>query len=54
MLVPYMAFAEDSSIFLTRQVTEHLETNIWLVEKMLGTQFNFSKENGLWKVERRG
>jgi RNA 3'-terminal phosphate cyclase (ATP) len=54
MLIPYMAFAENSSVFLTRQVTEHLETNIWLVEKMLGTQFNVSKENGLWKVERRG
>ena len=54
MLIPYMAFAEDSSVFRTRQVTAHLETNIWLVEKMLGTQFNVSKENGLWKVERRG
>jgi RNA 3'-phosphate cyclase len=54
MLVPYIAFAEDSSIFLTRRVTEHLETNIWLVEKMLGKQFNVSKENDLWKVERRG
>jgi RNA 3'-phosphate cyclase len=54
MLIPYMAFAEDSSVFLARQVTGHLETNIWLVEKMLGTKFNVSKENDLWKVERRG
>jgi RNA 3'-terminal phosphate cyclase (ATP) len=54
MLVPYLAFAEGSSVFLTRQVTAHLETNIWLVEKMLGTQFKVSKENGFWKVERRG
>ena len=53
MLIPYMAFAEDSSVFLTRQVTAHLETNIWLVETMLGTQFKVSKENDLWKVERR-
>jgi RNA 3'-phosphate cyclase len=54
MLIPYLAFAEDSSVFLARQVTGHLETNIWLVEKMLGTKFNVSKENDLWKVERRG
>jgi len=54
MLVPYMAFAGGSSVFLTRQVTEHLETNIWLTEKMLGTQFTVTKQNGLWMVEKRG
>ncbi len=54
MLVPYMAFAEGSSVFLTRQVTEHLETNIWLTEKMLGTQFTVTKQHGLWMVEKRG
>jgi RNA 3'-phosphate cyclase len=54
MLVPYMAFAEGSSVFLTRQVTKHLETNIWLVEKMLGTRFTVTRMNGLWMVEKRG
>jgi RNA 3'-phosphate cyclase len=54
MLVPYLAFAEGSSVFLTRQITEHLETNIWLVEKMLGTRFSVAKQNGLWMVEKRG
>jgi RNA 3'-phosphate cyclase len=54
MLVPYMAFGEGSSVFLTTQVTEHLETNIWLVEKMLGTRFAVTKQNGLWMVEKRG
>ena len=54
MLVPYMAFAEGSSVFLARQVTEHLETNIWLVEKMLGTRFTVTKQNGLWMIEKRG
>jgi len=54
MLVPYMAFAEGSSVFLTRQVTEHLETNIWLVEKMLGTRFAVTRKNGLWMIEKRG
>jgi RNA 3'-terminal phosphate cyclase (ATP) len=54
MLVPYMAFAGGSSVFLTRQVTEHLETNIWLVEKMLGTRFTVAKQDGLWMVEKGG
>ena len=54
MLVPYMAFAEGSSVFLARQATEHLETNIWLAEKMLGKQFTVTKQNGLWRVEKRG
>ena len=54
MLVPYMAFAEGASVFLTRQVTEHLETNIWLVEKMLGMRFAVTRKNGLWMIEKRG
>jgi len=54
MLVPYLAFAGGSSVFLTRQITEHLETNIWLVEKMMGTRFSVAKQNGLWMVEKRG
>jgi RNA 3'-terminal phosphate cyclase (ATP) len=54
MLVPYMAFADGSSAFLTRQVTEHLETNIWLVEKMLGMRFAVTRKNGLWMIEKRG
>jgi RNA 3'-terminal phosphate cyclase len=49
-----MAFAEGASVFLTRQVTEHLETNIWLVEKMLGTRFAVTRKNGLWMIEKRG
>jgi RNA 3'-phosphate cyclase len=54
MLVPFMAFAEDSSVFLVRQVTEHLETNLWLAKKMLGTRFPVTRQDGLWMVERRG
>jgi RNA 3'-terminal phosphate cyclase (ATP) len=52
MLVPYMALAEGTSTFLTRKVTDHLETNVWLVEKMLKVQFNIQKKNNLFKIER--
>lgn len=52
MLIPYMAFAEGISSFLTRKVTEHLETNIWLVEKMLEVRFKIQKVNNLFKIEK--
>jgi RNA 3'-terminal phosphate cyclase (ATP) len=52
MLVPYMALAEDTSSFLTRKVSDHLETNIWLAEKMLKTQFNIQKVNNLFRIEK--
>ncbi len=54
MLIPYMALAKGTSAYLTRKVSGHLETNIWLVEKMLNTQFKVEKVNGLFRVEKEG
>jgi RNA 3'-terminal phosphate cyclase (ATP) len=53
LLIPYMALAHDNSTFLTRTISEHLETNIWLSEKMLNVKFAVEKRNNLYKVERR-
>jgi len=52
MLVPYMALAEGASSFLTRTVSEHLETNVWLAEKMLKVRFNTQKVNNLFRIEK--
>jgi RNA 3'-terminal phosphate cyclase (ATP) len=52
MLVPYMALAEGTSSFLAREVSEHLETNIWLAEKMLKARFNIQKVNNLFRIEK--
>jgi len=52
MLVPYMALAEGTSSFLTRAVSEHLETNIWLAEKMLKVRFNIKKVDNLFRIEK--
>jgi RNA 3'-phosphate cyclase len=52
MLVPYMGLAEGSSSFLTRMVSEHLETNIWLAEKMLKVRFNIKKVGNLFRIEK--
>jgi len=53
MLVPYMALAEDESRFFTRLITEHLETNIWLVQELLDVTFETSKVGTLYMVEKK-
>jgi len=52
MLVPYVALAESGSVYLTRTVSDHLETNIWLAEKILGVQFKIKKVNKLYRIEK--
>jgi len=54
MLIPYMALAEGTSTLLTREVSDHLETNVWLAEKMLKARFKIQKANGLFKIEKSG
>jgi RNA 3'-phosphate cyclase len=54
MLIPYVALAKGRSAYLTRTISEHLETNIWLAEKMLGVKFDVEKVEGLYKVEKIG
>jgi RNA 3'-terminal phosphate cyclase (ATP) len=54
MLIPYLALASGSSAFLTRTVSDHLEANIWLAEKMLGVKFNVKKADSLFRVEKLG
>jgi RNA 3'-terminal phosphate cyclase (ATP) len=52
MLIPYIAFAHGESIFLTRSISEHLDTNIWLAEKILNVKFTTTKAEELYKIER--
>jgi len=54
MLIPYAALAEGGSEYLTRTISEHLETNIWLAEKILNVRFSVEKLNGLYKIEKVG
>jgi RNA 3'-phosphate cyclase len=54
MLVPYMALAEGNSIVLARGISDHLETNIWLAEKMLGSRFTIKKTSRLFRIEKEG
>ncbi|MCW4047292.1 MAG: RNA 3'-terminal phosphate cyclase [Candidatus Bathyarchaeota archaeon] len=54
LLIPYMALAEGVSAFLVRTLSDHLETNIWLAEKMLNVRFNVKKVGNLYRIEKGG
>jgi RNA 3'-phosphate cyclase len=53
MLVPYMALAEGESVFLTRSMTDHLETNMWLTQEILGVKFRTCKTGNLYEVKKK-
>lgn len=52
MLIPYMALTQGKSSFLTRTISEHIESNIWLTEKMLNSRFTIEKVNNLFRIEK--
>ena len=52
MLIPYMALAEGKSAFLTRTISEHIESNIWLMEKILNVKFTIQTVNNLYRIEK--
>ena len=52
MLVPYMALAQGTSVIFTRELSEHIEANIWLMETMLNTRFSIEKVNNLYRIEK--
>jgi RNA 3'-phosphate cyclase len=52
MLIPFIALGEGKSIFLTRTISEHIESNVWLMEKMLNVKFKIEKVNSLYRIEK--
>ncbi len=54
ILVPYVALAEGESVYLTRSITEHLDTNIWFTQKILGMEFKTEKKGHLYRIQSRG
>lgn len=53
VLVPYVALAKGKSIYLNRTVTEHLDANIWLTQKILGVKFQLTKVGKLYRIETK-
>ncbi|NLF88054.1 RNA 3'-terminal phosphate cyclase [Candidatus Bathyarchaeota archaeon] len=52
MLIPYMALADGKSSYQTRDITEHIESNIWLMEKMLNVKFTVTQVDSLYRIEK--
>ncbi len=52
MLVPYIALADGNSVYLTREITDHLDTNTWLAKKILGVNFQVTKAGNLYRIEK--
>jgi len=52
MLIPYVALSRGKSVFLTRLLSDHLKTNIWLAEELLGVRFAIEKSGRVYRVER--
>ena len=52
MLVSYIALADGNSVYLTRDVTDHLDTNMWLAQKILGVKFQVTKVGNLYRIEK--
>ncbi len=52
MLVPYVALAKGNSTYLTHEMTDHLDTNIWLTEKILDVKFQINKVGNLYRIEK--
>jgi len=53
MLIPYVALAEGESTYLTRFITDHMESNIWLVSEILGVSLNVEKRDGLVSLSKK-
>ncbi|KPV65236.1 MAG: RNA 3'-terminal-phosphate cyclase [Candidatus Bathyarchaeota archaeon BA1] len=54
MLVPYAALADGNSAYLTRTITDHLDTNVWLAQEILGVKFHVTRVGNLYRVEKFG
>jgi len=52
MLVPYVALVNANSVYLTRAVTEHLDTNMWLAQEILGAKFRVTRVGNLYRIEK--
>ena len=53
-LVLYMALARGRSILITERITEHLLTNIWVIQQFLPVSFDIEKETGKIEVDGIG
>ncbi len=56
MIIPYLALARGRSAVTLTEFTSHAESNVWLVERMLGVEFDVTRDGPRWllRVEGKG
>lgn len=52
MLIPYMALADGTSSVIVRKMTDHIDTNIWLTEKILDTKIQVKKTVNGYRIQK--
>jgi RNA 3'-terminal phosphate cyclase len=52
LLVPYTALSKDESVYFTRFMTPHLDTNIWLTQELLNVEFSVTVSGYLYKIRK--
>jgi len=52
LLVPYVALSRDESVYYTRFMTPHLDTNIWLAQELLNVEFSVTVSGYLYKIKK--
>jgi RNA 3'-terminal phosphate cyclase (ATP) len=52
LLVPYVALSKSESVYYTRFMTPHLDTNIWLVQELLNVEFSVTVSGYLYKIRK--
>lgn len=53
-IIPYIALAEGESEVTVSKLTNHLKTNIYIVEKILGSRFEISEKEGKHHISVKG
>jgi RNA 3'-terminal phosphate cyclase (ATP) len=51
MLVPYIALTKGTSTYLTRRITDHIDTNIWLTNKILESKLQITKVGNIYRID---
>ncbi|UCF07459.1 MAG: RNA 3'-terminal phosphate cyclase [Thermoplasmata archaeon] len=52
--LPYMALAAGESVFLTKELSNHAKTNMWLIEQFLDVKFEVAEKKGVVEVKVKG
>lgn len=52
LLVPYVALSKEESVYFTRFMTPHLDTNIWLTQELLNAEFSVTVSGYLYKIKK--